>query len=108
MTWRQPPNQRSGGEPNNTESKIGAPDPRANHTAVYVANLNKIFIFGGHGGVGYQRKAFNDLHCLDCESFEWKRINPKGSPPEARGGHVSGLVPNSDNIFIQGGWSNVS
>ena len=31
--WSQPPNQKSGSEPKNTESKIGAPDPRANHSA---------------------------------------------------------------------------
>jgi len=47
----QPPNQRSGGEPKNTESKIGAPEPRANCTANFFDE--KVYIFGGHGGIGY-------------------------------------------------------
>lgn len=55
FTWSQPPNQKllRDKEPKNTESKIGAPAPRANHTATYVPTLNKVFIIGGHGGVGY-------------------------------------------------------
>ena len=70
--------------------------------------LNVIFFFGGHGGVGYQRKSFNDIYSLDCETFEWAKIEPHGSPPEPRGGHIAGVIPNSSNIFIQGGWSNFS
>ena len=103
--WEQPPNQRSGHEPMNTESKIGAPSPRANHTSTYIKNKNVVLFFGGHGGLGYSRKAFNDLHSLDCESFEWKKIDSHGSPPEPRGGHISGLLPNGQDIFVQGGWS---
>ncbi|MCP4294100.1 MAG: hypothetical protein GY786_00645 [Proteobacteria bacterium] len=98
--WSQPPNQKSGEQPQNTESKIGAPEPRANHTSVFVKELNEILIFGGHGGVGYQRKSFNDLYALNCETFEWRKIEPNGSPPEPRGGHISGLLPNSKNIFV--------
>ena len=36
MQWYYPPNQKPGQLPLNTESKIGAPEPRANHTAVYI------------------------------------------------------------------------
>jgi len=46
--WAQPPNQKSGNEPKNSESKIGAPEPRANHTANF--HKGKVYIFGGHGG----------------------------------------------------------
>ena len=60
FNWMQPPNQRSGMEPKNSESKIGAPEPRANCTA----NLfkDKVYIFGGHGGIGYQRTSYNDIY----------------------------------------------
>jgi len=46
-----------------------------------------VYIFGGHGGVGYSTKSFNDLYALDCESFEWTPIEPTGTPPDPRGGH---------------------
>jgi len=107
--WRQPPNQKSGQEPKNTESKIGAPEPRANHTATFVPGKKSVYVFGGHGGVGYSRKAFNDVYVLDCanESFEWTKVDPSGNSPEARGGHSACLLP-SNKIFINGGWNSIS
>ena len=51
--WQQPPNQKSGGEPKNAESKIGAPAPRSHHTAIRMGQ--KVVIFGGIGGVGFKR-----------------------------------------------------
>lgn len=71
FTWIQPPNQKSGGEPKNAESKIGAPEPRGNHTCTY--HKGKVFVFGGHGGIGFQRLAFNDLYILDTETYEWNK-----------------------------------
>jgi dynein heavy chain len=67
MAWSQPPNQRSVGEPTNSESKIGAPEPRANHSLTF--HRGKCYVFGGHGGSDYRRIAFNDLYCIDTESF---------------------------------------
>ena len=100
--WSQPPNQKSGTEPKNTESKIGAPEPRANHTCTY--HEGKVYVFGGHGGVSYQRKTFDDLYVLDCESFEWTKLEPNGLKPEPRGGHTAAVLPN-DRILYYGGWS---
>ena len=106
-TWSQPPNQKLGKkEPKNTESKIGAPAPRANHTATFVPNMNKVFIVGGHGGVGYSRKAFNDVHTYDVETHEWKKEDIVGNAPKERGGHTACLLPDGDKIFIYGGWNN--
>jgi len=51
--WVQPPNQKSQGSPKNAESKIGAPEPRGDHTATF--HKNKVYVFGGSGGVGYAR-----------------------------------------------------
>ncbi len=107
MEWSQPPNQSSGGIPKNVESKIGAPDPRYCHTGVYLKTLNSVAIFGGHGGVHYQRKSFNDLYMIDCDEFEWKKIEALGQGPSPRGGHVAGLMPNQKDMFIHGGWSNI-
>jgi len=107
--WRQPPNQKSGLEPKNTESKIGAPDPRANHTATYLKSKNAVYVIAGHGGVGYSRKSFNDVYSLDVsnDNFEWTKIDATGNLPENRGGHTACLLPNS-KIFINGGWNSIS
>lgn len=101
--WVQPPNQKVTGEPKNAESKIGAPEPRGNHTATF--HKNKVYIFGGHGGVGYSTKSFNDLHVLDCDTFEWTMLEPSGTPPDPRGGHSSSIMGNNDYLMIFGGWS---
>lgn len=94
-------------EPKNSESKIGAPEPRANCTA----NLfkDKVFIFGGHGGIGYQRASYNDLYFFDVETSEWTKIEYQGgAPPEARGGHSALVLTDKETLIIYGGWSNTS
>ena len=91
------------GEPKNAESKIGAPEPRGNHSVTF--HKNRVFVFGGHGGVGYSRKAFNDLYVLDCDSFEWTQMEPAGTPPDCRGGHSAAIMGNNDILMIFGGWS---
>jgi len=65
--WFQPPNQKSVGPPKNAMSKIGGPEPRAYHSMTYYKD--KIVIFGGHGGVDYQRTSFNDIYELDLTTF---------------------------------------
>ena len=108
-TWTQPNNQKPlKSEPKNTESKIGAPAPRANHTATFIEDQNKVFIVGGHGGVGYSRKAFNDIHTYDVETQEWTLVQPAGSGPRERGGHSASLLPKSQKIFIYGGWNSTT
>lgn len=107
FNWMQPPNQRSGMEPKNTESKIGAPEPRANCTANFFKD--KVFIFGGHGGVGYQRSSYNDIHYFDCESSEWTKVEYQGgAPPEPRGGHCSMVLTDKEMLIIYGGWSSMN
>ncbi len=84
-------------------SKIGGPEPRAYHSMT--PYKNKIIIFGGHGGVDYNRTAFNDIYQLDLDTFEWRKPKPKGNPPEPRGGHVASLLGKKDKLFIFGGWN---
>ena len=55
--------------PDNEHSKIGAPGPRANMGATYYEN--KIYIYGGHGGVGYARSAYADIFSFDLETHTW-------------------------------------
>ena len=38
----------------------------------------RVYVFGGHGGVNYERKAFNDISYLDIETFEWTKLEPAG------------------------------
>lgn len=104
--WYQPPNQKVTGEPKNAESKIGAPEPRGNHTITH--HKGKVYVFGGHGGVGYSTKAFNDLFVLDCESFEWTPLEPQGNPPDPRGGHSAQIFGDNDMLMIFGGWSQIT
>lgn len=105
-TWSQPASYKKYKDLRDTPQAL--PEPRANHTLTFVREINKAFMFGGHGGLGYGRRAFNDLYQFDCETFEWTRIEAKGTVPEARGGHVAGQLPNGLRLFVHGGWSSVS
>ncbi|CAE8717426.1 unnamed protein product, partial [Polarella glacialis] len=42
------------------------PAPRSNHTMSLYENT--AVLFGGHGGMGYQRRAFNDVWTLNLDS----------------------------------------
>ena len=77
------------------------PSPRANTSACLIGN--KVYLFGGHGGQQYQRIAFNDVWSFDCDTFEWKKVEPQNNPPEARGGHTAFSI--DSKIFVYGGWN---
>lgn len=66
--WSHPDNQDTD-TPKNAPHKANGPEPRANSAAVLVGN--KIWLFGGHGGESFTRKAFNDLYSFDCDTHEW-------------------------------------
>jgi len=53
------------------------PHPRANTASAFIDG--KVYIFGGHGGLGYQRKAFNDLWSFDIETGCWRRMPYKNN-----------------------------
>lgn len=77
------------------------PHPRANTASCFVDG--KVYIFGGHGGLGYQRVAFNDLWSFDIKSGVWERIHYTNNPCEPRGGHCIFAI--GTNIYIYGGWN---
>jgi dynein heavy chain len=85
----------------NQESKIGAPSPRANSNACIYKN--KVYMFGGHGGLNYARTAFNDLFTFDFETETWEQIKPSNSAPEGRGGHS--VFASDNKVYIYGGWN---
>eukprot|EP00931_Biecheleriopsis_adriatica_P101533 TRINITY_DN7664_c0_g1_i1.p1 TRINITY_DN7664_c0_g1~~TRINITY_DN7664_c0_g1_i1.p1 ORF type:complete len:4295 (+),score=1011.97 TRINITY_DN7664_c0_g1_i1:399-12887(+) len=77
------------------------PPPRSNHTATLYEN--SLVVFGGHGGVGYQRRAFNDVWILNLDSFRWSELQCHGNPPTPRSGHAA--FRKDGCVFIFGGWS---
>ena len=88
----------------NQESPVGAPPPRAN-AGSYVYN-NKVYIYGGHGGLNYARVAFSDIWSFDLETLEWHKYEPVQQaqpPPEGRGGNSVFVV--DDKLYSYGGWN---
>jgi len=65
--------------------------------------MNKIYLFGGHGGLNYARTAFNDLFTFDLETEIWEKIVPSNNSPDGRGGHS--VFASDEKIYIYGGWN---
>lgn len=99
MEWRRVGKEKD--NISNLESTIGAPGPRANCGACVYEN--KVYVFGGHGGLNYQRVAFNDLYCFDLATECWEKLNPTNAAPDGRGGHS--LFASDNKIYIYGGWN---
>jgi N-acetylneuraminic acid mutarotase len=55
-------------------------------------------MFGGSGG----DKSFNDLYRFDLEKLKWTKLEPKGSIPNPREGHVAKII-GGDKMMIHGG-----
>lgn len=103
LTWKRATEDLPA-TPKNQDSLSGAPAPRANTGATLLDN--KIYIFGGHGGLNYQRIAFNDLYSFDLETHQWEKIEPANNPPEGRGGHTMFSV--GTKLYVYGGWNSES
>jgi len=103
-TWKRPPNHPAIEDPpKNEPSPIGAPEPRADAAACLLGN--KVYIFGGYGGIHYQRKNFSDLYSYDLEKYEWAKIEYENVAPDPRSGHI--IFPyGANSIYLLGGWSN--
>lgn len=85
----------------NQESTVGAPHPRANMGACIYDG--KVWIFGGHGGLQYQRTSFNDLFAFDLATNNWEKINYNNAAPDGRGGHS--LFAYNNKLYVYGGWN---
>jgi len=88
----------------NQDSTIGAPPPRAN--CGYCFAEGKVFIYGGHGGLGYKRHAFDDIWSFDIDTETWKRYEQKATytpAPSGRGGNS--IFVSNGKLYCYGGWN---
>lgn len=101
MEWKRPENQELG-TPRNQANPAGGPSPRANASATLIGD--KIYIYGGHGGLNYARRAFNDLYTFDIKTYEWEKIEHNSAKePDAKGGHSSFAI--GTKLYVYGGWN---
>ena len=77
------------------------PGPCNMHSADYIPHLHAVFVFRGGNG----REYLNDLHSLDCQTFEWRPIVSTGQRPQARANHSSALLQSTRELVIFGGWN---
>jgi len=80
-----------------------APSPRGAHTATLIGD--KVWVFGGYGGVGYARRDFNDMYTLDATACAWVPLDSAamtGTLPEPRSAHCAVAI--RDSLLVWGGW----
>ncbi|GAB9474309.1 hypothetical protein Gpo141_00011440 [Globisporangium polare] len=74
------------------------PGPCNMHTADYLPHLRSILLFRGGDG----REYLNDLHALDIDLMEWRKIHATGEVPAPRANHSSAVV--GTQVLVFGGW----
>eukprot|EP01035_Chromulina_nebulosa_P019235 gene19235-25086_t len=77
------------------------PTPRTGHSASAVGNM--IYVFGGYGGLGYGRRDLDDLYSLNTQTWQWAKLQAKGTGPDKRSAHQACVA--ESKIFIIGGWN---
>jgi len=86
-----------------SDQPSNVPTQRANHT-LSLLQESSVGLFGGHGGSGYTRKAFNDTWILNLDNNRWTQLVCQGNPPAPRSGHSA--FAKDGCLFIFGGWNN--
>lgn len=74
------------------------PGPCNMHTADYLPHLRSILLFRGGDG----REYLNDLHALDIDLMEWRKVHAMGEVPAPRANHSSAVV--GTQVLVFGGW----
>lgn len=86
------------------EARAVGPAARAFHAAAAVGR--RVYVFGGHVFVKAQHKLhqFNDLWCLDTDSWEWARadVAPDAPAPCPRDRAAMAALP-SGRLLVYGG-----
>jgi len=100
LEWSSPVKQEDESEDGEASSE-GKPCPRANSAAALVEG--KVYLFGGHGGLNYQRVAFNDMWVFDLSTGAWTQEEYANNPCEARGGHS--VFALGTKLYVYGGWN---
>lgn len=80
-----------------TKQTSGAiPTPRGGHVAF--AAGRKLYIFGGENPTGHH---FNDMACLDTDTWTWSEVKCSGQLPSARSDTT--LTVMADRVYLFGG-----
>ncbi|TRY50525.1 Galactose oxidase [Cryptosporidium tyzzeri] len=84
-----------------------SPTPRSGHRMVVWRHY--FVVFGGFHDTIRETRYFNDIHVFDTKTLHWFRIDSSKyeSCPSPRSGVQMVLCPNSDRIFIYGGYSKI-
>ena len=87
------------------EQTIPWPAPRASHSVT--VHEGKVYLFGGHGGRGYENIIFKDLWCYNFENEQWTEIFYKENPsyPELRTAHT--MFVHKNELYVYGGWNTI-
>lgn len=87
------------------EGASNCPTQRANHSVSNIVE-SSVVLFGGHGGSGYARKAYNDTWLLNLDNHRWTNLICQGNPPAPRSGHTA--FSKDGVLYVFGGWNNES
>ncbi|KAJ1607488.1 kelch repeat-containing protein [Cryptosporidium canis] len=84
-----------------------SPTPRSGHRMVVWRHF--FVVFGGFHDTIRETRYFNDIHIFDTKTLHWVRIDSSKYEycPSPRSGVQMVLCPNSDRIFIYGGYSKI-
>ena len=85
----------------NAEEKGASPGPCNMHTAEFIPDKREIYVFRGGDGSEY----LNDLHALNVDTLEWRRVQARGAIPEPRADHASAYMEDTKEMFLFGGWN---
>lgn len=78
------------------------PPARADHTAVYDSDRDRMVVFGGVAT--YATSLFADLWALSLGNHpRWSRLEPEDDGPRGRWGHAAIYDPGSHRLLISGG-----
>jgi hypothetical protein len=90
----------SGGTAWTTLAPLGGPaPPRTDHAAAYDAARDRMIVFGGQGTNGL----LQDAWALVLGAQTWVNLNPSGTKPDARDGHLMVYDSTHDRMLVFGG-----
>lgn len=77
------------------------PKPISGHSAVYVSDISKIFVFGG---IDKKRKVRGKFYLFDIKSNNWEVIPSQENSPSPRVYHTCTLI--NQSLYVHGGLVN--
>ncbi|CDJ27951.1 LOW QUALITY PROTEIN: uncharacterized protein EMH_0036310 [Eimeria mitis] len=83
------------------ESSLSQGDAEFHDHEVTTTTGLQVIVFGGCGGMKYERTALADLWSLDCDTWAWQQHTFTGTSPAPRQGHSA--VVKGNMMFVFGG-----